>query len=56
MIKYGEQSMGLIPDQDIAISVMQQLGLRSRGYKGGFLSNQESRIRRFHDVIDSYIE
>ena len=48
--------MGLIPDQDIAISIMQQLGLRSRGYRGGYLSGQESRIRRFHDVIDSYIE
>ena len=55
-VKYGEQSMGLIPDQDIAISVMQQLGLRSSGFKGGFLSSQESRIRRFHDVIDSYIK
>ena len=56
VIQYGEQSMGLIPDQDIAISIMQQLGLRSRGYRGGYLSGQESRIRRFHDVIDSYIE
>jgi phenylpropionate dioxygenase-like ring-hydroxylating dioxygenase large terminal subunit len=55
VIKYGEQSMGLIPDQDIAIAVIQQLGLQSRGYRGGFLSGQESRIRRFHDVIDSYM-
>ena len=48
--------MGLIPAQDIAISIMQQLGLRSRGYRGGYLYGLESRIRRFHDVIDSYIE
>ena len=55
VFRYGEKSMGLIPDQDIAIAVIQQLGLRSRGFKGGFLSDQETRIRRFHDVIDEYI-
>jgi len=53
---YGEKSLGLTIDQDSAIFVEQQLGLRSRGFKGVYLSGQESRVRRFHEVIDDYIE
>jgi hypothetical protein len=34
----------------------QQLGFRSRAYKGVYLAKQEHRIRRFHEVIDEYIE
>ncbi|MFT7549577.1 MAG: hypothetical protein ACI9VI_003437, partial [Candidatus Azotimanducaceae bacterium] len=33
----------------------QQLGLRSRGFSGVYLSGQESRVRRYHEVIDDYI-
>ncbi|MBT6584167.1 MAG: hypothetical protein HON77_07655, partial [Gammaproteobacteria bacterium] len=31
-------------------------GFRSRGFKGVYLSNQEKRIRRYHELIDDYIE
>ena len=54
-IEYGEKHMGIIPDQDIGITTGQQLGLRSRGYRGAHLADQETRIARFHSVIDEYI-
>jgi phenylpropionate dioxygenase-like ring-hydroxylating dioxygenase large terminal subunit len=54
--KLGEKSMGPTIDQDIAVFVEQQKGLRSRGFKGGYLSNQESRVRRYHELINDYIE
>ncbi len=52
----GEQSMGRTIDQDIEIFPLQQAGFRSRGYKRAYLSGQESRIRRYHEVIDEYME
>lgn len=52
---FGDQPMGIIPDQDLAITTGQQLGVRSRGYRGAYISGQETRIARFHDVIDDYI-
>ena len=52
---YGDQPMGIIPDQDVAITTGQQLGVRSRGYQGAYISGQETRIARFHEVIDDYI-
>jgi phenylpropionate dioxygenase-like ring-hydroxylating dioxygenase large terminal subunit len=52
---FGDQPMGIIPDQDIAITTGQQLGVRSRGYKGAYISGQETRIAWFHQVIDEYI-
>jgi hypothetical protein len=55
VFKFGEQSMGFAIDQDLAVTPGQQLGLRSRAYKGVYLSNQEHRIRRYHEVIDEYI-
>ena len=55
MMEYGDASMGIIPDQDIGITTGQQLGLRSRGYRGAHLADQETRIARFHSVIDEYI-
>lgn len=54
-VEYGKESMGPIADQDIGITTGQQLGLRSRGYRGANLADQESRIARFHGVIDEYI-
>lgn len=53
---YGDKSMGLLIDQDIGVTGGQQLGLRSRGFKGVYLAKQEHRIRRYHEVIDDYIE
>lgn len=52
----GEVSMGRTIDQDVEIFPLQQAGFRSRGYKGAYLAGQESRIRRYHEVIDDYIE
>ena len=54
-VEYGKDSLGIIADQDIGITTGQQLGLRSRGYRGANLADQESRIARFHAVIDEYI-
>jgi len=52
----GEQSMGKTIDEDIAVFTRQQTGFRSRGFKGVYLSKQESRVRRYHELIDDYIE
>jgi hypothetical protein len=38
------------------VFVRQQTGFRSRGFKGVYLANQESRVRRYHELIDDYIE
>lgn len=51
----GEVSCGPAIDQDVAIWKTQQKGLRSRGYKGGYMPDQERRIRFFHDTIDRYL-
>lgn len=56
VFELGEQSMGLTIDQDLSIIPAQQLGMRSRGYTGSYLSGQESRLRRYHELIDDYIE
>jgi phenylpropionate dioxygenase-like ring-hydroxylating dioxygenase large terminal subunit len=53
--KVGELSCGPGIDQDVSIWSSQQQGLRSRGYEGGVLSGQESRVRFFHDTIDRWI-
>jgi phenylpropionate dioxygenase-like ring-hydroxylating dioxygenase large terminal subunit len=56
VFKVGEMSMGKTIDEDIAVFVRQQTGFRSRGFKGVYLANQESRVRRYHELIDDYIE
>jgi hypothetical protein len=48
--------MGKTIDEDVAVFVRQQKAFRSRGYQGVYLANQESRIRRYHELIDDYIE
>ena len=56
VFEVGEESMGMTIDQDIAVFTQQQKGFRSRGFKGVYLSNQEGRVRRYHELIDDYIE
>ena len=56
VFKLGERSMGKTIDEDIAVFVRQQTGFRSRGFKGVYLAAQENRIRRYHELIDDYIE
>ena len=51
----GERSMGLTIDQDMTIFPAQQMGMRSRGYKGSYLAGQENRISRLHSLVDEYI-
>lgn len=53
---YGEKSMGQVMDQDMGVTKGQQLGFRSHGFKGAYLAEQEHRIRRYHELIDDYIE
>jgi len=54
-IDYGDKSIGLGMDQDLSITTGQQLGFRSRGFTGVYLSGQEARVRRYHEVLDEYL-
>ncbi len=56
IINHGDKSIGLGMDQDLSITTGQQLGFRSRGFRGVYLSGQEARIRRYHEVIDEYLQ
>lgn len=56
LLRYSEDSIGPAIEEDVAVFVTQQRGFRSRGFKGVYLSNQEKRIRRYHEMIDDYIE
>jgi len=49
-------SIGPAVEDDVRVFVTQQRGFRSRGFKGVYLSEQEKRIRRYHELIDDYIE
>jgi phenylpropionate dioxygenase-like ring-hydroxylating dioxygenase large terminal subunit len=56
VFELGEKSMGRTIDQDLAIFESQQLGFRSRGFKRAYLAGQESRVGRYHELIDGYID
>lgn len=49
-------SIGPGIEDDVRVFVTQQRGFRSRGFKGVYLSKQETRIRRYHELIDDFIE
>ncbi|ENO87298.1 aromatic ring-hydroxylating oxygenase subunit alpha [Thauera linaloolentis] len=53
---HGEASIGFVADQDLSVAIAQQKGLHSRGYKDAYLTGQEERVRRLHEVINDYIE
>ena len=53
---YGEETMGQTIDQDTAIFILQQKGLRSRGFDRAYYANQESRVHRFHELIEDYFK
>lgn len=59
-VVFGETAsnhhLGDFLDQDLAVAVTQQRGFRSRAYADAYLSGQEGRIRRFHDVLNDYLE
>ncbi|MFY9351981.1 MAG: aromatic ring-hydroxylating dioxygenase subunit alpha [Sphingobium sp.] len=51
-IVFGEKSLGVVADQDLSVATGQQLGLHSRGFRGGILSNQEKRVQFFHEKLN----
>ena len=56
VLTFGEDSIGPAIEDDVRVFVTQQRGFRSRGFKGVYLARQETRIRRYHELIDDYIE
>jgi phenylpropionate dioxygenase-like ring-hydroxylating dioxygenase large terminal subunit len=56
MIDPTKESIGPAIEDDVRVFVTQQQGFRSRGFTGVYLSNQETRIRRYHELIDDYID
>ncbi|WP_221796408.1 aromatic ring-hydroxylating oxygenase subunit alpha [Aquisediminimonas sediminicola] len=54
--RHGDTSAGYVADQDLSVIVGQQLGLRSDAFPDFYLPAQETRIRRYHEVINDYIE
>ncbi|MEZ5598551.1 MAG: RHO alpha subunit C-terminal catalytic domain-containing protein [Pseudomonadales bacterium] len=56
MLTFGVDSIGPAIEEDVTVFVTQQRGFRSRGFKGVYLAAQETRIRRYHELIDDYIE
>jgi hypothetical protein len=54
-LKYGDKSLGRTADQDLSIGAIQQLGLRSAGFRSFYLSYQERRVQHFHEVLNDYL-
>lgn len=52
----AEIPQGDFLSQDLSLAVTQQRGLRSMAYQDAFLSEQETRVRRFHEVLNDYLE
>lgn len=42
--------------QDLSLAETQQRGLRSMAFENCYLSGQETRVRRFHEVLNDYLE
>ncbi|MDX1580453.1 MAG: SRPBCC family protein, partial [Alphaproteobacteria bacterium] len=53
--KHGERSVGLVLDQDSVNVPHVQKGMRSRAYRGLWISEQERRIRHMHETLMDYI-
>lgn len=47
--------VGEIVYQDMMLAEGQQRGMHSRGYSDAYLSDQEVRVRYFHEVLNDYI-
>ena len=56
LLDYETDSIGPAIEDDVTVFVTQQRGFRSRGFKGVYLAEQEMRIRRYHELIDDYID
>ncbi|MFA5628544.1 MAG: aromatic ring-hydroxylating dioxygenase subunit alpha [Thiohalomonadaceae bacterium] len=55
-MSFDTTRLGTFLDQDLSVGVTQQQGLNSRGFSGAYLSGQESRVQRFHEVLNDYLE
>jgi hypothetical protein len=55
-LKHGEEGMGLVLDQDAEFLPTVQAGLKSKGFKGVRLCDQEIRLRYFYAEYDKYME
>jgi hypothetical protein len=55
-LTYGADPVGDFIDEDLSVAVQQQRGLHSRGYRDALLSEQEARVRRFHEVLNDYLD
>ena len=42
--------------QDMELAENMQAGMHSRGYKDAYLSDQETRVRFFHEVLNDWLE
>jgi phenylpropionate dioxygenase-like ring-hydroxylating dioxygenase large terminal subunit len=51
----GGHHLGDFIDQDLSVAVAQQRGFHSLGYEDPYLSGQEGRVRRFHEVLNDYL-
>lgn len=51
----GEDSCGLVIDQDVAELKNVQMGMYSDGFEGFWMNQQERRIRWFHTSLDDYV-
>jgi hypothetical protein len=54
-LTYGIDAVGDFIDEDLSVAVHQQRGLHSRGYRDAHLTEQETRVRRFHEVLNDYL-
>jgi phenylpropionate dioxygenase-like ring-hydroxylating dioxygenase large terminal subunit len=52
----AELGIGDFLVQDLSIAETQQMGLSSMGYGDAYLSGQEVRVRRFHEVLNDYLD
>ena len=55
-LTFGVDTVGDFVDEDLSVAVHQQKGLHSRGYTDAHLTEQESRVRRFHEVLNDYLD
>ncbi|MGE0667870.1 MAG: SRPBCC family protein [Sphingomonadales bacterium] len=47
---------GQVAFQDLCLAEGQQRGWRSQAYDDAYLSSQETRVRRWHEVLNDYLE
>ena len=52
----AEIKQGDFLTQDLNVAITQQQGLHSMGHDDAYLAAQENRVRRFHEVINDYLE